>query len=123
MAKDIKQLEKIITDQAKRLKLAEDRIKVLSDSLTQPKDIQKMLEVLDRKWQRDQSATDKEIERSRQLSEKLYEAERKHRDKEDEKFRKEMDKMNKDFANQTELDVIKARLANVEKLVQAALAK
>lgn len=123
MAKDIKQLEKIIADQAKRLKLAEDRIKVLSDSLTNPRDIEKMLEVLDRKWQRDQSATDKEIERSRQLSEKLHEAERKRRDKEDEKFRKDMDKMNKEFVARAELDVIRARLSTVEKLVQAALAK
>ena len=119
MGADVKKLEKTIATLEKRLRLAEDRIKVLSDSLTSPKDIERMLDVLDRKWQRDKKATEKEIMRSQQLSERLDQARDKQWDKENDRRRKEMDKLNKQYARQAELDMIKTRLTVGESLVRA----
>ena len=123
MAEDIKSLTKKIVDLEKRLKVAESKVKVLADSMTSAKDIDKLLEIHQKKMSKDQELSAKDLTREIELSDKLREAERKERDKEYEKMRKEMDKMNKTLVQEAELKVIKSRLATVEALVQAALKK
>ncbi len=119
MAEDIKTLTKKNAALEQRLKIAEAKIKALADNMTNPKDIQKFMNVV----AREQTDMDKRFKREQELATKVGEAEWKIAQKENDKISKEIQKMNKHYVKEAELSVIKARLANVESLVHAALSK
>lgn len=119
MAEDIKSLTKKNADLAYRLKIAEAKIKVLADNITNPKDIQKFIDVVSR----DQSDLEKSFKRESELQKKAGVLERKETEKENEKMMKEWNKEGKAFARRAELDIINARLTTLEALVKAALSR
>lgn len=127
MAEDLKSLskklatqEKQIADILKRLKFNEDRIKVLADSLTSEKDIEKLLDVHFDKLSREQNDNYKANTRRMELNEKRMDAADKAREKEMDQARKEAeayaDKAMKDFEKsklEARLTVIEAKLASL----------
>jgi hypothetical protein len=123
LAKRVSAIEKTLTTMEKRLKFVEDRGKVLADSLTSSKDIEKLLDVHYKKMSNDPAVSNKQVMREMELSEKLRDAERKARDKEDEKYRKEAEKISKTYATEADRRLLEARLTTVEAMVRAALAK
>jgi len=119
MAEDIKSLTKKNADLEKRLKIAEAKIKALADNMTNPKDIEKFISVV----QREQTDFDKRLKRETELQRKAGDLERKQTEKENDKLMKDIDKQNKDFVRAAELQIINSRLITVEALVKAALAR
>lgn len=130
MADDIKSLTKKNVDLEKRLKVAEAKIKALADNMTNSRDIQKFMDVVER----EQTDTKKTMRRIEELADKESKAYRKEMEKElekqDAKYRKENDKYEKEaqkeykeMVRKAELSILENRLRVVEALVQAALAK
>ena len=128
MAEDIKSLTKKCTDLEKRLKFAEAKIKVIADSMTSAKDIEKYLDVLETKMEKDMrkgiEVTEKAFTRENEMSqtvmdanEKEHEKERLQQRKEGDKIRKEMDAFAKESVRQAEFTIVQARLATLESMV------
>ncbi|MBL4766440.1 MAG: hypothetical protein JKY94_01765 [Rhodobacteraceae bacterium] len=125
MADDIKSLTKKCVDLEKRLKFAEAKIKVVADAMTSAKDIDKFLDVLQDKMEKDFKkgieTSEKTLNREFEMSQKSTDTYNKEKEreyqkqrKEDEKFNKEMEKMSNDSVRQAEFSMIMARLANLE---------
>lgn len=123
MADDIKALTKRIDALEKALKTAETKIKALADNMTDSKSIDKYLAAI----QKEGEASKKQLEREQELQKRAHEAAQKEAEKEAqkqaEKVRKDMEKLQKEIVSQADLNQLKARLAVVEKLAQAALAR
>jgi vacuolar-type H+-ATPase subunit I/STV1 len=137
MAEDIKSLTKKIAELEKRLKFNDNKIKALADNMTDSKSIEKYVDVLQKKIDKDASkgrdVSEKAITREIELVERATEAREKARDKdyerenrkwrkEGEKAQKDMEKMVKDSVRQGEMAVIEGRLKALEAIV-AALSK
>lgn len=134
MAEDIKSLTKKCADLEKRLRFSEAKIKVLADTMTNARDIEKYLDVLYRKVGRERGMTEKAQMREMELQEKATEAREKEREREwdkewaaqDKMYQKEMTEMRKTvekIQKDNELKVIQARLSAVEAMAKAALSK
>ena len=132
MAEDIKSLTKKNADLEKRLKFTEAKIKVIADSMTSPKDIEKYLDVLEAKMEKDMKKgiqlSEKSLARELEVSEKLtdandkqrekeYEADRQRYRKENEKYRKEMEQVSKDAIRQAEFISLTGRVIRLEAIV------
>ncbi|MEW9921674.1 hypothetical protein AB2B41_18860 [Marimonas sp. MJW-29] len=105
-----------LNDIEKRLKFVEERGKVLADSLTSEKDLEKLMDVHIKKLERDQQDSMKATERRMEIQQKIYEAQEKKWDKENEKYRKESEKMLKEVEKQqldVRLKVLEARIAKL----------
>lgn len=140
MVDDIKSLAKKYADLEKRLKFSEAKIKVVADSLTSAKDIEKYLDVLQRKIEKDmrkgievsEKANMREFDMSQKAldardkeNEKEYQQQRKEDEKirkENEKFRKAVERQMKESIRQSEFITLQARIAALEGMV-AALGK
>lgn len=125
MADDIKSLTKKCVDLEKRLKFAEAKIKVVADAMTSAKDIEKFLNVLQDKMEKDFKkgieTSEKTLNREFEMSNKSTDAYNKEKEKEyqkhrkeNEKIGKEMDKMAKESVRQAEFSMIMARLGALE---------
>lgn len=130
MAEDIKSLTKKCADLEKRLRFSEAKIKVLADTMTNPRDIEKYLDVLYKKVGRERGMSEKAQMREMELQDKAQEAREKEREKEwaaqDKMYQKEMTEMRKTvekIQKDNELKVIQARLSAVEAMAKAALSK
>ncbi len=119
MAEDLKSLTKKNTDLEKRLKIAEAKIKALADNMTDPKEIDKFIQVV----QNEQTDLDKRLKRETELVRKAGDAERKMTEKENDKMMKDIKKENKEYVRAAELQIINARLMTVEALVKSALSR
>lgn len=130
MADDVKSLGKRLTavekqlgDITKRLKFNEDRIKVLADSLTSEKDIEKLLETHYNKLDRDRSEDMKSTTRRMELQEKLLKARtlesKKEMDKEVERVRQEAEAYAQTAMKQVEKSKLEARLIRLEAMVKS----
>jgi hypothetical protein len=115
--KQLKALWKAIGDIEKRLKFVEDRGKVLADSLTSPKDLEKLMDVHIDKMVREQKDTMKATERRMEIQEKLYGAQEKQWKKEAEKLSKEGEKQAKEAMKEFEKQRLDARLTTLEAIV------
>lgn len=118
-----KKVAKLISDLEKRLKFVEDRGKVLADTITSSKDIEKLLDVHTKRILSDPAVSNKQIERYQELAEKQREADRKEWEKALDHQDKEQEKLQKKFATEADKARLEARLALLEKKVNAALAK
>ncbi|MGC1505787.1 MAG: hypothetical protein WA782_16785 [Sulfitobacter sp.] len=130
MADDLKAVTKMVADMEKRMKHNEDRIKVLVDSMTSSKDIDKALAVHFKKMNQEiQDSTHismKSMERKIELSDKLADAREKEAKrsyeqqiKMVEEVQKDQNKIGKDAVRQAEMAVLKSRVATLEAQVKA----
>jgi hypothetical protein len=138
MAEDIKSLTKKIVDLEKRLKFNENKIKALADNMTNPRDIERYLDVLQVKMGKDFDKglknNEKAVNREFEISIRAQDARDKARDKEwenetnkirkeNDKYRKEADKIAKDNVRRAELGVIQSRLATLESMVKSLMSR
>ena len=100
MAEDIKKIAKSVSDMEKRLKFVEDRGKILADSITSSKDIEKLLDLQYKKMSNDPEFSNKAVQRELELKDKLQDAQFKEQDKEAQKIQKQVEKMNKDLVSE-----------------------
>ncbi|MAY86398.1 MAG: hypothetical protein CML02_06770 [Pseudooceanicola sp.] len=125
MADDVKSLGKRLTavekqlgDITKRLKFNEDRIKVLADSLTSEKDIEKLLDTHISKMDRERADDMKSTMRRMDLQEKLVEAQKRESQKEIEKYRQDAEAQAKAAIKDFEKSKLEARLIRLEALMK-----
>ena len=125
MADDVKSLGKRLTavekqlgDITKRLKFNEDRIKVLADSLTSEKDIEKLLDTHISKMDRERADDMKSTMRRMDLKEKLVEAQKRESQKEIEKYRQDAEAQAKAAIKDFEKSKLEARLIRLEALMK-----
>ena len=130
MGKDLKAVFKILDDMEKRMKFNENRIKMLVDSMTSSKDIEKSLDVLYKKMNREvvesQNVSSKTQRREIEMSEKLAIAREKEMKREYEKqdkmmdaIYKEHDKIAKDAVRKAEMVTLQTRVIALEAQVKA----
>lgn len=112
--KQLKDIWKAIADIQKRLKFVEERGKVLADSLTSSKDIDKLIDVHVRKMERSRSEDMKATERRFELSDKLVAAQEKESEKGFERQRKEAERITRDAIKDIEKQKLDARLTALE---------
>lgn len=125
MVDDVKSLAKKNADLEKRLKFAEAKIKVLADSMTSAKDIEKYLDVLHNKMSSDMQSnikiSEKAVMRAHEISKKATDADIKEYDQAAEKHymqaKKEMEKFQKQSVRQAEFSILQSRIMVLETLV------
>ena len=124
--KQLKQILKFEGDLERRVKFVEERGKVLADSLTKGKDLEKLLEVHQRKMmrefeqgQKDSWERQKATERRLDIREKREQAFERENQKEHEKNRKEAEKYADEQWKQWEKQRLDTRLATLEATVAA----
>ena len=121
MAEDIKKIAKSVSDMEKRLKFVEDRGKILADSITSSKDIEKLLDLQYKKMSNDPEFSNKAVQRELELKDKLQDAQFKEQDKEAQKIQKQVEKMNKDLVSEAKFQMLEARVKVLEALVSSIL--
>ncbi|MBB94653.1 MAG: hypothetical protein CML68_08630 [Rhodobacteraceae bacterium] len=116
LTKRVAQLEKQLKqlDTERRLRFAEDRIKVLTDSLTSSKDIEKILEAYYRRMSADPQFSNKVVMREYELSEKAREARDREYQKDMDRYDKELMRMSKETASEAQIRAIEMRLTSLE---------
>lgn len=125
MADDIKSLSKKNTELEKRLKFAEAKIKILADSMTSPKDIEKYLNLLEVKIEKDtkkeilvsQKAQGRAAEVASQAIDAVIREQEKDRKKENQQQIKDFEKMQKEAIRRTEFNIMLSRIATLEAMV------
>ncbi len=130
MADELKAVTKMVADMEKRMKHNEDRIKVLVDSMTSSKDIDKALAVhfkrMNQEIQDSAHISMKSMERKIELSDKLADAREKEAKRSYEQqvkmvaeVQKDQNKIGKDAVRQAEMAALKSRVATLEAQVKA----
>ena len=136
LAKRLDTLEKSLklADLDKRMKFAEDRIRVLADSLTSSKDVEKMLDVYYKRMSNDPNISNKVLMREVELSNKAresrdkemdreWEKENQRIDKETRRIQKDLERLNRETVSEARLKAIEMRLGIVEAIANSALRK
>ncbi|QEW21068.1 hypothetical protein LA6_003271 [Marinibacterium anthonyi] len=136
LAKRLDTLEKSLklADLDKRMKFAEDRIRVLADSLTSSKDVEKMLDVYYKRMTNDPNISNKVLMREVELSNKAresrdkemdreWEKENQRIDKETRRIQKDLERLNRETVSEARLKAIEMRLGIVETIANSALRK
>lgn len=118
-----KGLKKLQADTEKRLKFAEDRIKILTDALTTSKDVEKILDAYHKRMGNDPNFSNKYTMREFELSEKARTLRERELDKELAKRDKEIAQLEKKMMTEAQAKQLEARLSQLEAKVAAALAK
>ena len=124
LEKTLKSISKTLDDMEKRMKFVEERGKVLADSLTKGKDLEKLLEVHERKMMRDLQQEQKygedrlkAAERRLDIRDKLDQAIQRESEKEREQWARESQKYTDERMKEFEKQRLEARLTVLEGLV------